>query len=301
MTSDPQPRLHEHVPAEGTNALLEALALDGAVIVHDLVDPAVLTALDDDLRRAAEGRPVGTEVPSAPLQQFWGDRTMRFTQLAERSPAFRLLLANPTFLAVADALLLPHCSSYWLNTGQAMFLGPGQTHQPLHRDADNWFRVNRPDGPEITVSCMIAMDDFSEDNGATRVVPGSHTWADYHRHPEPAEPVIQAVMPAGSGLIYTGRVLHGGGENRSSTWRRGLHLSFVLGWLTPEEAVPLGVSWETVREEPNQMQQLLGWRCTTLTEGGGRLWTVDYEDVPVGLGLIASACPDSVRLGRSVG
>ena len=285
MTSAPMRRLHEHANTDGTAPLLEALTLDGAVIVHDLVDPALLAALNDDLRESAEGRPVGTTAPSAPLQQFWGDRTMRFTQLPERSTAFRRLLTNPTFLAVADALLLPHCASYWLNTGQAIFLAPGETHQWLHRDADNWSRINRPDGPELTVSCMIAIDDFTEDNGATRVVPGSHTWPDFARRPDPSDLTVQALMPAGSGLIYTGRAIHGGGENRSSTWRRGLHISFVVGWLTPEEAVPLGVSWATVRNEPVRVQQLLGWRSTTLNEGGGRLWTVDYDDVPVGLGL----------------
>lgn len=285
MTSAQVGCLHEHSATDDTAEHLDALTLDGAVIVHDLVDPAVLAALHTDLREAAEGRPVGTAAPSEPLQRFWGERTMRFTRLPERSAAFRQVLTTPTLLAVADALLLPHCTSYWLNTGQAMFLAPGQKHQQLHRDADNWSRINRPDGPELTVSCMIAIEDFTEDNGATCVVPGSHRWPDFGRLPEPSEPVLQAVMPAGSGLIYTGRVLHGGGENHASTWRLGLHLSFVLGWLTPEEAVPLGVSWAMVQDEPPRVQQLLGWRSTTLNAGGGRLWTVDYDDVPSGLGL----------------
>jgi len=93
-------------------------------------------------------------------------------------------------------------------------------------------------------------------------------------------------MPAGSGMIYTGQVLHGGGANQTTdTWRWGLHVSYVVGWLTPEEAGPLGTPWALVRHQPESVQQLLGWRATTFTEGGGRLWTVDYEDVPVGLGL----------------
>lgn len=269
----------------GTAEVLEVLATAGGVIVHDLVPPEVLVALRSDLDEIAEGRPVGTGAPSAALQRFWGERTMRFTQLPARSPAFRQVLRNPNLHAVAQALLLPHCTSYWLNTGQAIFLAPGQSAQQLHRDADNWSRINRPDGPEITVSCMLAIDDFTAANGATRVVPGSHRWSDFERLPGGSDPMAQAVMPAGSGLIYTGRVLHGGGENHSAAWRRGLHLSFVLGWLTPEEAVPLAVPWATVRDAPAQVQQLLGWRSTTLSDGGGRLWTVDYEDVPVGLGL----------------
>ncbi len=267
--------------------ILGGLDADGAVIVHDLVTPDVLAALRADLHTISQGRHLGTASSSRPLQQFWGEQTMRFTQLPERSAAFGAVLTNPTFAAVADALLLPHCTSYWLNTGQAILLAPGQPAQQLHRDADNWWRVNKPDGPEVTVSCMIAIDDFTEANGATNVVPGSHRWPDFKREPDATEPIIQAVMPAGSGLLYTGRVLHGGGENRSTAWRTGLHMSFVLGWLTPEEAVPLGVSWATVRDEPAQVQQLLGWRSTTITDGGGRLWTIDYEDVPAGLGLSA--------------
>lgn len=284
MTEHPAHLQHSSATVGGT-ALLPALASDGAVVVHDLVKPALLATLSDDLDRAANGRRMGTDAPSEPLRRFWGEHTTRFTRLSERSDAFRRLLADPTLREVADALLLPHCTSYWLNTGQAIFLAPGQPEQHLHRDADNWSRINRPDGPELTVSCMIAIDDFTETNGATRVIPGSHTWPDFTVPADSATPVVDSVMPAGSALIYTGRVLHGGGRNDSSAWRRGLHISFVLGWLTPEEAVPLGAPWATVQHESNRMQQLLGWRSTTLDDGGGRLWTIDYDDVAVGLRL----------------
>jgi ectoine hydroxylase-related dioxygenase (phytanoyl-CoA dioxygenase family) len=120
------------------------------------------------------------------------------------------------------------------------------------------------------------------------VVPGSHTWDDYRRRPEPHE-ICQAVMPAGSGMIYTGRVLHGGGANTTADeFRYGLHLSYVLGWLTPEEAGPLATPWDDVRHLPERAQRLLGWRCSSSDDRyAARLWTVDYEDVPVGLGYDA--------------
>jgi ectoine hydroxylase-related dioxygenase (phytanoyl-CoA dioxygenase family) len=168
-----------------------------------------------------------------------------------------------------------------------MIIAPGQSEQILHRDAENWPLTKSRDDMEVTVSCMFALDDFTAENGATRVVPGSHLWDDYQsRFPAPEE-VTQAVMPAGSGMIYTGKVLHGGGANvTTDVWRWGMHISFVLSWLVPEEASPLGVSWELVRDQPERIQQLLGWRCTTLGEDGvGRLWTVDYEDIPVALEL----------------
>ena len=100
--------------------------------------------------------------------------------------------------------------------------------------------------------------------------------------------MCQAVMPAGAGMIYTGRVLHGGGPNTTTdTNRYGLHLSYVLDWLTPEEAGPLSTDWDRVRSLPERAQRLLGWRSSGNRDRfGARLWTVDYEDVPVGLGLI---------------
>ena len=132
---------------------------------------------------------------------------------------------------------------------------------------------------------MFAIEDFTSDNGATRVVPGSHRWDDFSRRATAGE-ITQAVMPAGSGMIYSGRVLHGGGANVSNNISRwGLHVSFVLGWLVPEEALPLSAPWDVVKDQSQRVQQLLGWRCSTMGADSTRLWTVDYEDIPVGLNL----------------
>lgn len=279
-------RLAEVSFSEGAGAALEALATDGGVIVRDLLDAPLLERLRADMQAAAGAHRVGSVADSEFIRAFWGEQTMRFTRLAARSDAFFDLLAHASLLAVADALLLPNCGNYWLNTAQMIVLGPGQPGQDLHRDADNWPQVNRRDGFEITISTMIALDAFTEANGATQVVPGSHLWDDYDREPEPDE-VTQAVMPAGSALLYTGRLVHGGGANRTEDeWRWGMHMSYVLGWLTPEEASPIGVPWDRVRDRPERIQQLLGWRCTTPpSHAAGRLWTVDYEDIPTALGL----------------
>jgi ectoine hydroxylase-related dioxygenase (phytanoyl-CoA dioxygenase family) len=269
----------------GTEPVLAALADDGGVIVHDFIEPAVLAEFRADMQRVASTRHLGTVSGSDAVEFFWGRHTMRFTRLAARSRAFLDILGHEGFLDVADCLLLPSCRSYWMNTGQMMILAPGQPGQILHRDAGNWPHLGQRDSVEVTVSCMFAIEDFTADNGATQVVPGSQLWDDYDRYPAPDE-ITQAVMPAGSGMIYTGRVMHGGGANTTpDVWRWGLHVSFVLGWLTPEEALPLGTPWEVAREHSERMQQLLGWRSTSLAGGVGRLWTGDYEDVPVGLEL----------------
>jgi ectoine hydroxylase-related dioxygenase (phytanoyl-CoA dioxygenase family) len=270
----------------GAEPVLSALADDGGVIVHDFIPSDVLAEFRSDMQHAASTRHLGSVSGSDMVQLFWGEQTMRFTRLASRSRAFIDILTHEGFGEVVDRLLLPNCRSYWMNTGQMMVLAPGQPGQFLHRDASNWPKLNQPDGFEVTISCMFAIEDFTSENGATQVVPGSHRWDDYEgRYPEPDE-ITQAVMPAGSGMIYTGRVMHGGGANVTAEERRwGLHVSFVLGWLTPEEALPLGTPWDLVRDRPERVQQLLGWRSTSLAGSAGRLWTIDYEDVPVGLEL----------------
>ncbi len=261
------------------------LEADGGVIVDDLVSPETLSQLNADLDAAVAATAAGTRHPGAATQRFWGAQTKRFTRLAWRSSTFATgVLCHPLLLDVADRLLLPAAADYWMNTGQMMVVGPGSRAQYLHRDADNWPAMNRPGGFEVTISCMLALTDFTAEAGATRVVPTSHAWDDYSRRATPQE-TTQAVMPAGSGLIYTGRVLHGAGANATADeWRRGLHISYVLGWLTPEEAGPLGSPAETARDLPERAQRLLGWKSYDPGDDAARLWTVDYEDVPVGLG-----------------
>lgn len=262
-----------------------ALKADGGVIVHRMLSDEALGELNRDLESVIDATEAGSRSSNTSTRQFWGSKTKRFTRLAWRSARFTSdVLCHRLLLTVADELLLTNCASYWMNTGQMMVVGPGSTPQYLHRDADNWPAMNRPTGFEVTVSCMLALSDFTPEAGATRVVPGSQAWSDYGRRAEPEE-ICQAVMPAGSGMIYTGRVLHAAGANLTDdVWRRGLHISYVLGWLTPEEAGPIGVPEAQARQLSPLAQRLLGWRCYEAGDDAARLWTVDYEDVPVGLG-----------------
>jgi len=277
--------LQEISKTDGADAALAALDADGAVIVHDFLDPDLLVRFRADMERHAAGHHAGSVSGVESVHRFWGSNTKRFTRLAHRSAAFVEILTDPFYLSIADSILLPGCKDYWMNTGQMMIIGPGEKAQYLHRDADNWPSMCRLDAPEVTLSCLFAISDFSAEVGATRVVPGSHRWDDYSRKAT-ADEVCQAVMPAGSGVIYTGRVVHGGGANHTAdTWRFGLHVSYLLGWLTPEEAGPLGATWDDVAHLSPRAQRLLGWRSSAVDDTySARVWTVDYEDVPVGLG-----------------
>ncbi len=266
--------------------ILEILDRDGGVIVHDLLTPEVVALMLEELKQTTTTIQVGPRTSHDLVNYFWGEQTKRFTRLAQRSRTFAdEVLVHPILLGVADALLKPHCASYWMNTGQMMIVMPSGNPQYLHRDSDDWPTMNTPTTPVCQVSCMFALSEFTAENGATRVVPGSHKWADYSREATEDE-ITQAVMPLGSGMIYTGKVLHSAGANKTKDEARfGLHMSYIYGWLTPEEAGCLGVTEERAKSLTQMQQRLLGYRCYDGSDlNGGRLWTVDYEDVPTGLG-----------------
>ena len=265
--------------------ILAVLAQDGGVIVHNMLSPQVVANLLSELAPQSETSQVGPKSDNKNVNHFWGQQTKRFTRLAQRSQTFAdEVLVHPILTGVADELLKPYCASYWMNTGQMMIVMPGGAPQYMHRDSDDWPAMCSPTAPPCQISCMFALSDFTAENGATRVAPGSHLWSDYSRQATDDE-ITQAVMPAGSGMIYLGKTLHSAGANKTESEARfGMHLSYVLGWLTPEEAGCLGVTEDRAKTFTKQQQQLLGYRCYDASDlNGGRLWTVDYEDVPVGL------------------
>ncbi len=272
-------------PAAAVNDLLPdvlaALDADGGVVVENLLGADPAARILADLAPGYEEIGAGSRSGSSLWETFHGANTVRFTGLAARSRAFvDHALLNPLLLAVADALLLPNGSDYWLNTGQVMAVGPGEPAQYLHRDENNWPEAVA-DGKELTVSCMFALGEFTEANGATVVLPGSHRLpAGVRRGDDPTDgrfEATRAAMPAGSGMIYTGKVVHGAGANTTDAVRHGMHLSFVVGWLRPEEASPLMIDRELAATLPTRARQLLGWGSYH-SRGGGRTWLVDFED-----------------------
>jgi ectoine hydroxylase-related dioxygenase (phytanoyl-CoA dioxygenase family) len=129
----------------------------------------------------------------------------------------------------------------------------------------------------VTVTAIFALTDFTEENGATVIAPGSHLWPGVLPH-VPDEAKTRVVMPAGAALLYNGKVIHGGGPNSThDQWRVGLHAGFVLGWLRAEENHQLTTPVEVGRELPEVAKRMLGFRCYE-PEFGGRLGLVDYDD-----------------------
>lgn len=282
-----QPKLAEVDAKTATlSEILDIIVRDGGVIVHHMLTPEVIARMLEELKSTTTSTQIGPKTNHSLVNHFWGEQTKRFTRLAQRSQTFTdEVLVHPILLGLADALLKPHCASYWMNTGQMMIVMPSGNPQYLHRDSDDWPTMNSPTSPICQISCMFALSNFTAENGATRVVPGSHRWTDFTRAADVSE-ITQAVMPLGSGMIYTGKVLHSAGANRTEREPRfGLHMSYIYGWLTPEEAGCLGVTEDRAKTLSPLQQRLLGYRCYDASDfNGGRLWTVDYEDVPTGLG-----------------
>lgn len=256
---------------------LAVVERDGGVIIDQCIAPDLVARLNAELDAWIANHPAGSRSDEEFWQVFHGKRTIRFCGLTSKAESFLEVLLHPTLKAFADYFLLPNCGSYWLNTTQTMIVGGGEPAQLLHRDEANWPHFPWP-GPELTVSTMFALNDFTEENGATVVAPGSHVWENGDREALPEE-LTQAVMSTGSALLYTGKLLHGAGANRTAdTWRRGMHISFVLGWLRPEEHHALAVPLDVAREFPERVQHLLGYRSYHPSGFGGRLGLVDFED-----------------------
>jgi ectoine hydroxylase-related dioxygenase (phytanoyl-CoA dioxygenase family) len=151
----------------------------------------------------------------------------------------------------------------------------------LHRDEAVWIHLPQPH-PDVQLSSVIALVDFTADNGATRVAPGSHRWpAD--RVPTDAD-LVPAEMRAGSAVVYLGSAVHGGGPNvTTGQRRRGMHVSYCVGWLRTEENQYLSAPPDVVRTMPRRSQELLGYAAhDAVTAGGGYLGVVDLRD-PVDL------------------
>jgi ectoine hydroxylase-related dioxygenase (phytanoyl-CoA dioxygenase family) len=269
----------QRIPADRPVAdMLDALDRDGAVIVRGLLDPDLLARFNRELDPWLDGSAIQRPCINPAIEWFMGKATRHLTGVAAKSRTFATeVLCHPILLAICDAVLLPSCARYQLNVAHVLDRGPHSENQLLHRDQLVWNDLPKPH-PEVQVASVIALVDFSEDNGATRVIPGSHRWPE-GRVPKEAE-TVAAVMKAGDAVVYLGSTIHGGGPNTTSDrFRRGMHLSYVLGWLRTEENNYISTPLDVVRDLPRQSQELLGYAAhDALARGGGYLGAVDVRD-----------------------
>jgi ectoine hydroxylase-related dioxygenase (phytanoyl-CoA dioxygenase family) len=248
------------------------------VIVEGVLDADLLARFNAELDPLLERVSPDRSYLNPAIDAFYGKRVRQLTGMATHSRIFaEEILCHPFYAAVCDAILGPSCARYQLNAAQVMDRGPGAEQQLLHRDEDVWIHLPRPH-PEVQLASVIALVDFGADCGATLAAPGSHRW-ERGRRPQPEE-LACAEMPAGSAVVYLGSTIHAGGRNATAeTWRRGMHMSFVVGWLRTEDNHILSTPPDVARSLPRRAQELLGYAAhDAIADGGGYLGTVDLLD-----------------------
>ncbi len=271
-----------HLPADASaEAIAELLKTEGALVLDHVLAPDAIETVRAEIDPYVDATPGGRDT-------FSGHNTTRTGALVARSPACRALVMHPTILAACDAFLLPACDRYQLHLTQVIRIRPGQPRQVLHRDRLAWGGYLQ--GVEPQLNTIWAMTDFTQANGATQVVPGSPGW-DEGRRAEPDE-VAYAEMERGSVLVYSGSVIHGGGENRTQDDRIGINLTYCLGWLRQEENQYLSCPPQIARTLDPKLQALLGYSMGSYALG--------YFSPPLPPGEGPEGVPPQFALGEAV-
>lgn len=246
----------KRIEADQIDLIIEALEEDGGCIALNALPSAMCDQLVADFAVELDELDWGVDEIGY-RNDFYGNRTKRLHGLFSRSSSMVDVLMHPTFNGVARKMLVDSgvARDIRLSNAELMVLGEGQANQEIHSDAGSWYRAQQAEPGEILVSANCALTDFTETNGATRVVPGSHRWAP-DRQPNEDE-ICLATMPRGAALVYTGNVLHSGGANQERALRVGLYLGYVVSWLRPIENQLVTNDADDIMSLPEAAQQLL--------------------------------------------
>ena len=239
-----------HLPANTSiENVYEILERDGCVVIDSLMAPDTVAAIREEMTPWLDATSTGKD-------EFDGVLTRRVGTIVGRSPSSHDTILNPTVLGIADRALA-HATNYQLHCTQVIAVGPGSNPQPIHRDQWAFDMFPFPQGFDSTLATMWALTDFTEANGATRVVPGSHRGEDLQQFG--LEDSLPAEMSAGSVLLYTGSLYHGAGPNSTDHDRIGLIIHYSLAWLRQEENQYLGCPAEVLEVLSEKMLRLMGY------------------------------------------
>ena len=239
----------QHLPAHAeSSAIVAAVQQDGAVILDDLLSESFIAALRKETDPYMEHTSNGED-------HFAGHQTTRTGGLLVRSEKCRELIEHQAILNPCNEFLAPYCERVQLHLTQIIRIRPGETAQTIHRDRWAWGKHLSHLEPQFNT--IWAITDFTAENGATQVVPGSTQWPD-DQEIKP-EQITQAEMKAGSVLMYSGSVFHGGGANTSDQDRIGINITYALGWLRQEENQYLSCPPELAKDLTPTLQGLAGY------------------------------------------
>ena len=232
----------ESVDAAVADADVARVRRDGYVILPGLLDATEIATI-----KAA----VSPLLDRTGRNPFEGHATQRVYSVLNKTRACDRIADHPRVLALLDRLLLPN---YLLSMLQVINIQPGEAAQMLHTD-DAFYPLPRP-RKALGAATIWAIDDFTADNGATDIIPGSHLWGTERPDAALREPVV---MPAGSCVFFLGTLWHGGGANRSSQPRLAVTAQYCEPWLRPQEAFTLSISREVVRAVSEDIRRMLGY------------------------------------------
>ncbi len=229
-------------------AHVRRVASDGYTIVNEAIDSGLLDALQVDLARIEREERV-----AAGDNIFEGFRTVRIYNLLARGKIYESIPVHEAVLPIVEQVLDSGCL---VSSLSSIAIDPGEVPQPIHAD-DQLIPLPRPHVP-IVCNTMWAVTDFTGENGATRLVPGSHTLPDAPSFGEAPE-TIAATMRRGSVLVYNGSLWHGGGANASTGRRIGIAMNYCAGWIRQQENQLLGIPLETARGFAPRLRKLCGF------------------------------------------
>lgn len=247
---------HEPVPRtlamQGADRALRHLLDYGAVVIERAASIATISGVEHELAPWFARTPSGEGL-------FMGRQTRRFSGMFAKSKLSGDLAIHPLALEIVERCLKgadgKRCDAIQLSQTQAIAIDPGQDGQPIHRD-DTAFPFAHDF--ELVVNAMWPLDTFTEQNGATRIVPRSQFWERAIRPQD--QDAVSAIAAPGAVIIWLGSVMHGGGANRSRAPRRGVVFSYSLGWLAQAEKLLLSVPPEIARTLPERLQRLIGYQ-----------------------------------------
>jgi ectoine hydroxylase-related dioxygenase (phytanoyl-CoA dioxygenase family) len=229
-------------------AHLDRIERDGYTIVEDAIEPEFVAALHHDLLRLEE------ELDVQPARNsFEGERTVRIYNLLVHGTLYEQIPVHPNVLPIVEGVLDRGCL---VSSLSSIAIDPGETAQPIHAD-DQLLPLPKPHVPTVCNS-MWALTDFTADNGATRIVPGSHTRdhsPEYGRHYES----VAAEMTRGSVLVWHGSLWHGGGGNTTERRRVGIAMNYCAGWVRQQENQQLGIPRGIARRFSPRLRELVGY------------------------------------------
>jgi ectoine hydroxylase-related dioxygenase (phytanoyl-CoA dioxygenase family) len=229
-------------------AHVDKIAGDGYSIVKGAIEPDFVDALVADLERLERELDIR---PAA--NRFEGVRTVRIYNLLIYGKLYERIPVHPNVLPIVEGVLDPGCL---VSSLSSIAICADETPQPIHAD-DQVIPLPKPHVP-IVCNTMWALTDFTDENGATRIMPGTHL-AD--RSPEffGKYDTIPAAMPKGSVMVYHGSLWHGGGRNRTGTRRIGVAMNYCAGWIRQQENQQLGIPREIAAQLEPRLQELIGY------------------------------------------